>query len=108
MDLRWEPNYRVIRLKSPWSVMVEDQISSKTKCCNVGDLKPKCPTEDWELKPCSISRAARFINHPDNLPDVDISIDHDQTLNVQRHPGVRTDTKYNLRKSIKTPAKLNL
>ena len=57
IDLRWEPNYRVIRLKSPWSVMVEDQISSKTKCCNVGDLKPKHPTEDWELKPSSIGRA---------------------------------------------------
>ena len=38
MDLRWEPNYRVIRLMSPWSAVVENQISGKTKCCNVGYL----------------------------------------------------------------------
>ena len=108
MDLQWEPNYRVVRLKSPWSAMAEHQISSKTKCCNVGDLKPKHPSEDWTLKPSSIGRATRFINHLINLPDVDISIDHDLVLNEQRHQGVRMDTRYNLRKSIKTPTKLNL
>ena len=88
--------------------MVENQISGKTKCCNVGDLKPKHPSGDGTLKPSSIGRATRFINHPDNLPDVDISIDCDLTPNVQRYPGVRTDTRYNLRKSFKTPTKLNL
>ena len=31
MDLRWEPNYRVVRLMSPWSEVVENQISGKTK-----------------------------------------------------------------------------
>ena len=97
MDLRWKPNYRVTKLKSPWSVMVENQISGKTKCCNVGDLKPQLPAEDWELKPSSIGRATRFTNQPDNLPDIEISINYDQTLHVQRHPGVRTDTRYNLR-----------
>ena len=35
------------------------------------DLKIKLPSEDWYLKPGSIGRAARFVNHPDNLPDVD-------------------------------------
>ena len=63
MDLQWEPNYRVIRLMSPWSAMMENQISSKTKCCNVGDLKPKNPSEDCTLKPSSIGGAACFINH---------------------------------------------
>ena len=108
MDLWWKPNYRVIRLKSPWSAMVENQISSKTKHCNVGDLKSKHPSEDQTLKPSSIGRATRFINHPDNLPDVDILIDNDPALNEQRHQGVRMDTRYNQRKSIKTPTKLNL
>ena len=108
MDLQWEPSYRVIRLNSPWSAMVENQISSKTKLCNVGDLKPNHPSEDWTLKPRSIGRATRFINHLDNLPDVDILIYHDPALNEQRHPGVRTDSRYNLRKSIKNPTKLSL
>ena len=72
MDLRWEPNYRVIRLMSPLSAVVENQMNGKTKQCNVGDLKPKQPSEEWELKPSSLGRAMRFINHLDKLPDVDI------------------------------------
>ena len=82
MDLWWEPNYRVIRLMSPWSAIVENQMSSKVKCCNVGDLKLKHPTEDWTLEPSSVSRAARLINHPNNLPNVDISIDYDPPPNT--------------------------
>ena len=31
MDLRWEPNYRVVRLMSPWSAAVENEMSGKTK-----------------------------------------------------------------------------
>ena len=31
MDLRWESNYRVIRLTSPWLAAVENQINGKTK-----------------------------------------------------------------------------
>ena len=108
MDLRWEPNYRVIRLKSLWSVLVENQISGKTKCCNIGDLKVKHPSEDWTLQPSPIGRATRFINHPNNLPDVDIPINHDMTPDVQKSPRVWVDTRYNLRKSIKTPTRLEL
>ena len=108
MDLRWEPNYRVIRLKSPWSVLVENQISSKTKCSNIGDLKAKHPSEDWTLQPSPIGRATRFINHPDNLPDIDISINHDMTPDVQKSPGVWVETRYNLRKSIKASTRLEL
>ena len=82
MDFRWEPNYRVIRLKSPWSVLVENQTSGKTKCCNVADIKAKHPSEYWTLQPSPIGRATRFINHLDNLPDVDIAINHDMTLDL--------------------------
>ena len=94
MDLRWEPNYRVARLMSPWSAVVENLISGKTKCCNVGDLKPKHPSEDWELKPSSISRAARFINHLDNLPDVDKTPDCDLRLTVPCDPKDNVGTGY--------------
>ena len=31
MDFRWEPTYRVVRLMSPWSAVVENQINGKTK-----------------------------------------------------------------------------
>ena len=58
------------------------------------------------MKPSSIGRATRFINHPDNLPDVDILPDHDMT--VPNNPKDNVVTRYNLRKSIKASTRLEL
>ena len=52
MDLKWVPKYRVIKLTLAWSAIVENQTNGKTKRCNVGDLKPKHYSEDWQLKAC--------------------------------------------------------
>ena len=93
MDLKWVPNYRVIKLTSAWSAIVENQTNGKIKRCNVGDLKLKHPSEDWQLKPCSVGRAAKFVNHLDNLPDIDPISDHDK-LPDKSDAG----TKYNLKK----------
>ena len=54
-----------------WSAIVEDQSNGRTKRCNIADLKIKHPSEDWDLKPGTVGRAARFVNHPENLPDID-------------------------------------
>ena len=70
LELKWEPNYRIIRLSHLW-LAVENQFTGRTKRCNFSDLKIKHPAEDWDLKPTTIGRASRFVNHPDNLPDVD-------------------------------------
>ena len=43
MDLKLEPNYRVVELQSPWSAVVENQTNGKTKRYNIGDLKLKHP-----------------------------------------------------------------
>ena len=57
MDLRWEPNYRVIRLKSPWSVLVENQISGKTKsvvkpnAATLVTLRPNTPQKTGHYNP---------------------------------------------------------
>ena len=63
----------------------------------------KHPAEDWNLKPATIGRAARFVNHPDNLPDIDFE-PPDQVNNTVQLP----QNKYNLRQSIKPPTKLDL
>ena len=96
MDLKLVPNYRVIKLTSAWSAIVENQTNGKTKRCNMGDLKLKHPSENWQLKPCSVGRAAKFVNHLDNLPDIDPIPDHDK-LPDKSDAG----TKYNLRRNIK-------
>ena len=108
MDLMWELNYRVIRLIFPCSTVIENQNSGKTKCCNVVDLRSKHSSEHWELKLSSISKATKFINHPDNLPDVDIILDHDMTPTLPSDPRNNVGTRYNLRNSIKAPTRLEL
>ena len=50
---------------------MEDQSNGRTKRCNIADLKIKHPSEDWDLKPGTVGRAARVVNHPENLPDID-------------------------------------
>ena len=91
MDLKWVPNYRIIKLTSTCSAIVENQTTGKTKRCNVGDLKLKHPSEDWQLKPCSVGRAAKFVNHPDNCSDIDPIPNYDRSPD-KSDPG----TKYNL------------
>ena len=102
LELKWEPNYKIIRLPHLWSAVVENQFTGRTKRCNVSDLKIKHPAEDWDIKPATIGRAARFVNHPDNLPDVDFK--PDQTDDAVESP----PNKYNLRQCIKPPTKLDL
>ena len=102
MELKWEPNYRIVKLPSAWPAVVENQLSGKSKRCNIGDLKFKHPSEDWNIKPSSIGRAAKFINHPDNLPDIDFSVDKPSDNQTGTEP------KYNLRKAIKAATKPDL
>ena len=101
-ELKWEPNYRIIRLPHLWSAVVENQFTGRTKRCNVSDLKIKHPAEDWDLNPATVGRAARFVNHPDNLPDVDFKPDQPDEA-VKSPPN-----KHNLRQCIKPPTKLDL
>ena len=83
MEHKWEPNYRIVKLPSAWSAVAENQLSGKSKRCNIGDLKLKHPYEDWELKPSFIGKKSngRF-SFLCKLPDVEMSqgiIDHVQT-----------------------------
>ena len=52
------------------------------------------PLRDWELKSSSIGRAAKFVNHPYNLPDTDFSVDKPSDNQTGTEP------KYNLRRAI--------
>ena len=115
LELKWEPNYRIIKFPSLWSAIVEDQSNGRTKRCNIADLKIKHPSEDWDLKPGTVGRAARFVNHPENLPDIDFVPDKIHTPDKNNIKPNKADDiadnshhKYSLRKSIKAPTKLDL
>ena len=111
LELKWEPNYRIIKFPSLWSAIVEDQCNGRSKTCNIADLKIKHPSEDWDLKPGTVGRAARFVIHPENLPDIDFIPDKIHTPDKNIKPTKIDDIgdhKYSLRKSIKVPTKLDL
>ena len=38
LDLKWEPNYRIIRFPTAWTAAIEHMASGRTRRCNVGDL----------------------------------------------------------------------
>ena len=63
LDLKWEPNYRIIRLPTAWTAVTEHTVSGRTRRCNVGDLQKKHPHKDWQLKVSNVGRAAKFFNH---------------------------------------------
>ena len=75
LDLKWEPNYRIIRLPTAWTAVIDHTVSGRTRRCNVGDLQKKHPHEDWKLKASNVGRAAKFVNHPSNLPEVEYTVD---------------------------------
>ena len=46
LDLKWEPNYSIIRLPTAWAAVTEHTVTGRTSRCNVGDLQKKHPHED--------------------------------------------------------------
>ena len=99
LDLKWEPNYRIIRLPTSWTAVIEHTVSGRIRRCNVGDLQKKHPHEDWQLKDSNVGRAAKFVNHPSNLPEVEYTVAKPD--NCGKGNDKPSKSGHNLRKSIK-------
>ena len=102
LDLKWEPNYGIIRFPTAWTA--EHTVSGRTRRCNVGDLQKKHPHEDWQLKARNVGTAAKFVNHPSNLPEVEYTVDKPDNCGK----GKSSKGGHNLRKSIKPKQRLDL
>ena len=102
LELKWEPDYRIIKLPTDWAAVTEKQLTGSSRCCNVTDLKLKLPEEDWLLKADNVGRAAKFVNQPENLPDIDLLPDEKDTEPNEKHKG------YNPKQGIKPPTNLDL
>ena len=77
LELKWEPGYRLIMLPTPMTAAVENQLTGRFKCHILTGLKLKHPAEDWVLKPENIGCAAKYVNHPNNLPDINLFAEND-------------------------------
>ena len=108
LELKWEPGYRIVELPTKWSARITNKETGEPRRANIRDLKLKDPAEDWELKAENIGRGAKFINDPKGLPDIDWTPENDNP--IRDNPNVTKDSpkRYNLRKSVNPPTKLNL
>ena len=69
------PTIELLDCQQPGLLSFEHAVSGRTRKCNVGDLQKKHPHEDWQLKASNVGRAAKFVNHPSNLPEVEYTVD---------------------------------
>ena len=108
LELKWEPGYRIVALPTKWTARVTNKETGEPKRVNVRDLKLKDPAEDWDLKADTIGRGAKFINDPKALPDIDFVNKHDSPIKDNQTMTKDTPKKYDLRRSVKPPKKLDL
>ena len=104
LDLKWEPNYRVIGLPTAWTAVFEHMVSGSTRRSNVGDLSKKHSHEDCQLKASNVGKAAKFINHPSILPGVEYTVDKPDSCDN----GKLSKGGYNHKKFIKPKQRLDL
>ena len=104
LGLKWEPSYRIIRLPTAWTSVIKHKVSGRTRRCNFGYLQKKHAYEDWQLKASYVGRAAKFVNHPSNLPEVEYTVNKHNICNT----GKLSKGGHNLRKSTKAKQKLDL
>ena len=111
LELQWEPGYRIVALPTKWTARITNKDTGEPKRVNVRDLKLKDPAEDWDLKPDSIGRGAKFINDPKKIPNIDwVPEDDIPEDDLPEHDKQTTTSpkKYNLRRSVNPPKKLDL
>ena len=104
LDLKCEPKYRIIRLPTAWTVVIEHAVSGRMRRCNVGDLQKEHLHEEWQLKASNVGRAAKFVNHPSTLPEVEYTVDKSDNYGK----GNSSKGGHNLRKAIKPKQRTRL
>ena len=71
-DLKRRPEYRIVWIEHNWHFLhIENQASGKVQSCNVKDVVLEPPVELWNTD-TQFGRAGKFINHPANLPTINL------------------------------------
>ena len=72
-DLKWRPRYRIVCIEcNGHFIHIENQATGKTQSCNVTDIILEPPIEFWNID-TQFSRASHYINHPANLPTIQLA-----------------------------------
>ena len=71
-DLKWRPGYRIVQIEHDGNFQhIENKASGKVRSCNVKDVVLELPVELWNID-TQFGRAGKFINHPVNLPTINL------------------------------------
>ena len=72
-DLKWRPGYRIVRIEHDRHfIHIENKATGKIQSCNVKDIILEPPIEFWNVD-TQFSRASCYINHPANLPTIQLT-----------------------------------
>ena len=72
-DLKWRPGYRIVCIEcNRHFIHIENQATGKIQSCNVKDIILEPPIEFWNID-TQFSRASHYINHPANLPTIQLA-----------------------------------
>ena len=72
-DLKWRPRYQIVRIEcNGHFIHIENQATGKTRSYNITDIILEPPIEFWNID-TKFSRASHYINHPANLPTIQLA-----------------------------------
>ena len=71
-DLKWRPGYRIVQIECDGHFLyIENQATRKVQSCNMKDVVLEPPVEFWNTD-TQFGRAGKYINHPANLPTINL------------------------------------
>ena len=71
-DLKWRSGYRIVQIECNGHFLhIENQATGKFQSCYVKDVVLEPPVELWNID-TQFGRAGKFINHPANLPTINL------------------------------------
>ena len=75
-DLKWRPGYQIVRIECDGHyIHIKNQATGKTQSCNVSNIILEPPAEFWNVD-TQFGRASHYINHPSNLPTIQLTDTH--------------------------------
>ena len=73
MGFKVETCYQIVRIEcNGHFIHIENQATGKTRSCNVSDIILEPPVKFWNVN-TQFSQASHYINHPANLPTIQIT-----------------------------------
>ena len=71
-DLKWRPGYRIVHIEcNGHFIHIGNQAKGKIQSCNIKDIILEPPIEFWNID-TQFGRASCYINHPANLPTIQL------------------------------------